>query len=111
VKKEEDLRNLLAISAYHRVKDQTPYLAVLPTTGINHPRVDSWQMGKMTARLQSATSSGKPVVLRVDYDGGHGGIGAIRSQHTALVTGQYSFLLWQLGDAEFQPAARGGPAR
>ena len=75
VKKEEDFRNLLAISAYHRVKDKTSYPAVLLTTGINDPRVDSWQMGKMTARLQSATSSGKPVLLRVDYDAGHGGIG------------------------------------
>lgn len=112
VKKEDDFRNLLAISAYHRVKDKTPYPAVLLTTGINDPRVDSWQMGKMTARLQSATSSGKPVLLRVDYDAGHGGIGATRSQHTALVTDQYSFLLWQLGDAEFQPAARASvPAR
>lgn len=106
VKKEEDFRNLLAISAYHRVKDKTPYPAVLLTTGINDPRVDSWQMGKMTARLQSATSSGKPVLLRVDYDAGHGGIGATRSQHTALVTDQYAFLLWQLGDPEFQPTPR-----
>jgi hypothetical protein len=27
----------------------------------------------MTARLQAATSSGKPILLRVDYAGGHGG--------------------------------------
>ena len=59
-------------------------------------------MSKMAARLQAATSSGKPVLLRVDYDGGHGGIGATRSQHTALLTDQYSFLLWQFGDPEFQ---------
>jgi hypothetical protein len=37
----------------------------------------------------------------VDYDAGHGGIGATKSQHTALLTDQYSFLLWQLGDPEF----------
>jgi prolyl oligopeptidase len=58
-------------------------------------------MNKMTARLQAATSSGKPVLLRVDYDAGHGGIGATKSQHTALLTDQYSFLLWQFGDSEF----------
>jgi hypothetical protein len=41
------------------------------------------------------------VLLRVDYDAGHGGIGATKSQHTVLLTDQYSFLLWQLGDPEF----------
>jgi prolyl oligopeptidase len=101
VKNTDDFRNLLAISAFHRLKDHTAYPAVLLTTGINDPRVDPWQMNKMTARLQAATSSGKPVLLRVDYDAGHGGIGATKSQHTALLTDQYSFLLWQLGDPEF----------
>lgn len=101
VKNADDFRNLLAISAFHRIKDHTAYPAVLLTTGINDPRVDPWQMNKMTARLQAATSSGKPVLLRVDYDAGHGGIGATKSQHTALLTDQYSFLLWQLGDPEF----------
>ena len=107
VQKEDEFKGLLAVSAYYRVKDKTAYPAVLLTTGINDPRVDPWQMGKMTARLQAATSSGKPVLLRVDYDAGHGGIGATRSQHTALLTDQYSFLLWQLGDPEFQMLGAG----
>jgi len=97
VKNEDDFHHLLAISAYHRIKDHTAYPAVMLTTGINDPRVDPWQMNKMTARLQAATSSGRPVLLRVDYDAGHGGIGATRTQHTALLTDQFSFLLWQLG--------------
>jgi prolyl oligopeptidase len=109
VKNGDDFKNLLAISAFHRIKDHTAYPAVLLTTGINDPRVDPWQMNKMTARLQAATSSGKPVLLRVDYDAGHGGIGATKSQHTALLTDQYSFLLWQLGDPEF--AAPNGGAK
>jgi prolyl oligopeptidase len=110
VKNEEDFHHLLAISAYHRIKDQTAYPAVLLTTGINDPRVDPWQMDKMTARLQAATSSGKPVLLRVDYDAGHGGIGATRTQHTALLTDQFSFLFWQLGDPDFQHGQRNGAA-
>lgn len=102
VKNEDDFHHLLAISAYHRIKDRTAYPAVLLTTGVNDPRVDPWQMNKMTARLQAATSSGKPVLLRVDYDAGHGGIGATKTQHTNLLTDQFSFLLWQLGDPDFQ---------
>ena len=105
VKKEDEFHNLLAISAYHRVKDRTSYPAVLLTTGVNDPRVDPWQMNKMTARLQAATSSAKPVLLRVDYDAGHGGIGATKTQHTNLLTDQFSFLLWQLGDPDFQEKA------
>ena len=102
VKDEQDFHHLLSIRAYHRIKDGTAYPAVLLTTGINDPRVDPWQRNKMTARLQAATSSGRPVLLRVDYDAGHGGIGATRTQHTNLLTGQYGFLLWQLGDPDFQ---------
>jgi prolyl oligopeptidase len=101
VKNADDFRNLYAISAFHRLKDHTAYPAVLLTTGINDPRVDPWQMNKMTARLQATSSSGKPVLLRVDYDAGHGGIGATKSQHTALLTDQFSFLLWQLGDPDY----------
>jgi prolyl oligopeptidase len=84
------------------VKDHTAYPAVLLTTGVNDPRVDPWQMNKMTARLQTATASGRPVLLRVDYEAGHGGIGATRTQHVNLLTDQFSFLLWQLGDLDFQ---------
>jgi prolyl oligopeptidase len=107
VKDEQDFHHLLSISGYHRIKDQTAYPAVLLTTGINDPRVDPWQMNKMTARLQAASSSGRPILLRVDYDAGHGGIGATRTQHTNLLTDQYSFLLWQLGDPDFQEPSGG----
>jgi len=107
VKKADEFHDLLKISAYHRLKDHTPYPAVLLTTGVNDPRVDPWQMNKMTARLQAASSSGKPVLLRVDYDAGHGGIDATRTQHTALLADQFSFLLWQLGDPEFQVEQHG----
>ncbi len=106
VKNEKDFRDLLKISAYHRVKDQTKYPAVLLTTGVNDPRVDPWQMAKMTARLQAATSSGRPVLLRVDYDGGHGFMGTTKKQHAELLADQMSFLLWQFGVPEFIPPAK-----
>jgi prolyl oligopeptidase len=93
---------LFEMSAFHHVKDGTAYPAVLLTTGMNDPRVDPWEPGKMTARLQAATSSGKPVLLRVDYGGGHGGgSGATAAQEALADT--YSFLLWQFGVPEFQP--------
>ncbi|MEO6463002.1 MAG: prolyl oligopeptidase family serine peptidase, partial [Candidatus Eisenbacteria bacterium] len=84
VKKEDEFHALLAMSAYHHVKDGTAYPAVMLTHGINDPRVDPWMSAKMTARLQAATSSGKPVLFRVDYKAGHG-IGSTRTQSQRLL--------------------------
>jgi prolyl oligopeptidase len=87
----------------HHVVKGTKYPAVMLTTGINDPRVDSWQAAKMAAALQDATASDRPIFVRVDYDGGHGLIGGSRTQAVALSTDEYSFLFWQFGDPAFQP--------
>ena len=94
------------MSAYAHIKDHTPYPAVLLMTGVNDPRVDPWQMDKMAARLQAATSSGKPVLLRVSYHGGHGLMGGTEAQFQETRADQLSFLLWQLGDPDFQPTKK-----
>ena len=101
-KTEVGFKALFAMSAYHHVKDGTAYPAVLLTTGANDPRVDSWEPAKMTARLQAATASGKPVLLRVDYGGGHGG-GSGEKQFQEQLADSWSFLLWQFGVPGFQP--------
>ncbi len=101
-KTEEGFKALYEMSAFHHVKDHTPYPAVLLTTGINDPRIDPWMLGKMTARLQAATSSGKPVLLRVDYGGGHGA-GSGETEFQESLADVWSFLLWQFGVPEFQP--------
>ena len=49
-----------------------------------------------------ATSSGKPVLLAVDYGGGHGS-GPQREQIRRLLADEMSFALWQFGDPDFQP--------
>lgn len=90
------------MDAYQHVTDGTRYPAVLLTTGLNDPRVAPWQAAKMTARLQAATTSGRPVLLRVERDAGHG-IGSARSQILDELTDTYAFLFWQFGDPEFQP--------
>ena len=93
---------LRTISAYRNVKDQTAYPAVLLTAGMNDPRVMPWQPGKMAARLQQASTSGKPVLLRLDTEAGHG-LGTPRDRSNAELADIYSFLLWQMGDPAFQP--------
>jgi hypothetical protein len=102
----DGFHNLLEISAYYKVKDQVKYPAVLLTTGINDPRVVPWEPAKMAARLQAATASGRPILLRVDYQGGHGGIGGTSEQLREMAADAWSFLLWQFGDPTFQPDAQ-----
>jgi prolyl oligopeptidase len=97
-------RALLAMDAYHHVRPGTAYPAMLLTGGMNDPRVDTWEPAKFAARLQAATSSGRPVLLRVEMQGGHG-IGSTYSQTENETTDRYAFLLWQLGVEGFQPPA------
>ncbi len=104
VQTKEGFKALYAMSPYDHVKDKTRYPAVLLETGANDPRVDPWESAKMTARLQAATSSGKPVLLRVEYHGGHGGIGGTETQIQEMLADNYSFMLWQFGVSGFQPA-------
>ncbi len=80
VTEPDGFKALFAMDAYQHVKANTPYPAVLLTTGVNDPRVAPWEAAKMAARLQASTSSGKPILLRVDYDAGHG-MGSTKSQH------------------------------
>jgi prolyl oligopeptidase len=86
---------LYAYSPYHRVKDNTAYPAVLFMTGDNDGRVDPMHSRKMTARLQAATSSGLPVILRTSSDTGHGA-GSAFDARIAQETDFFTFLFEQL---------------
>jgi prolyl oligopeptidase len=101
VKDPDGFKGLYAMDAYQHVKPNA-YPAVLLTTGVNDPRVAPWQAAKMTARLQASTTSGKPVLLRVDYDAGHG-LGSTKTQRDVELADELAFLLWQTGVAGFQP--------
>lgn len=86
---KEGFEALLAMSPYNHVVDRTPYPAVLLTTGINDSNVPPWQMAKVAARLQAATSSGKPTLLRIDYQGGHV-VGETKTETEAMLADEWS---------------------
>ncbi|MGI4856487.1 MAG: prolyl oligopeptidase family serine peptidase [Janthinobacterium lividum] len=92
----DGFHGLYAMSAYAHIHDGTPYPAVMFTTGANDPRVSPWHMLKMAARVQAATSSGRPVLLRIDYDAGHG-MGSSLSQYVSKQADEWAFALWQMG--------------
>jgi prolyl oligopeptidase len=103
ISEEAGYRALKLIDSYQAVKDGVAYPAVLLTTGVNDPRVGPFHVAKMTARLQAATSSHKPILLRVEFDAGHG-IGSTRAQQDREAADTYAFLLWQTGVKRYQPA-------
>jgi prolyl oligopeptidase len=92
---------LYEMDGVQHVKSGVKYPAVLGVAGWNDPRVVPWQPGKLVAALQAASTSGKPVLLKVNYDDGH-------FTEEKIVTfrnfaGQTAFMLWQTGHPEFQP--------
>ena len=72
------------------------YPGVLLIHGMNDPRVDVWQSAKAAARLQAASVSPRPVLLRLDAQAGHG-MGSTASQQSSKLADIYAFLLWQFG--------------
>ena len=103
IDEESGYRALKSIDSYQAVRPGTAYPAVLLTTGVTDPRVAPFHVGKMAARLQACTTSGKPILLRVEFSAGHG-IGSTRSQQDQEAADTYAFLLWQTGVKGYQPA-------
>jgi hypothetical protein len=54
------------------------------------------------ARFQAADPGGKPVLLRLDLEAGHG-VGSPANQRDALWADIRAFLLWQMGKAGTLP--------
>ena len=109
VKDRAGFLGLRQMDSYHAVRDGVRYPAVLLTTGMTDPRVEPWQVAKMAARLQAAVTKlqrvdRKPVLLRVQFDAGHG-LGSTRQQYDAERADEYAFALWRSGIPRFQPKA------
>jgi prolyl oligopeptidase len=99
--KEKQFPYLLKYSPYHNVKPATAYPAVMFFTGDSDTRVDPLHARKMTPLLQSASSSGRPILLHYSLEGGHsGGVGV--DQQIQDNADQLTFLWTETG----QPASR-----
>jgi prolyl oligopeptidase len=103
VKNKAGFEALREMSTYEHISPGIAYPALLFYHGYNDPRVDVWMSAKTAARFQADTTSGKPVLLDIDYGSGHG-IGNTRAQQIRRSTDVLAFMLWQFGDPEFQPA-------
>jgi prolyl oligopeptidase len=103
VKNPEHFRALHAYSPYHRVEDGVEYPPVLMLTGANDPRVEPSQSRKMTARLQVATASDRPILLRTSDSSGHGVDTPLAEQIDQTVD-VFAFIFDQLGIEVHSPA-------
>jgi len=103
--KPEQFQFLYAYSPYQRVKPGTAYPAVLLSTGDADTRVPPLQARKMTARLQAATSSGRPVLLHYDTKAGHAG-GRPMGKVVDDIALQATFLAGELGMGGADASAR-----
>jgi prolyl oligopeptidase len=92
----EQFKWLYAYSPYHHVKNGTAYPAVLLEAAESDSRVDALHARKMAARLQAATASDQPVLLRLETKAGHGA-GKPRAKMLDELTDTWSFVFWQLG--------------
>jgi prolyl oligopeptidase len=86
---------LAAYSPYQNVKPGVKYPAVLLMTGDGDTRVDPLHARKMAARLQAATASDRPILLRYDTQAGHSAGLPISKRIDQLVDAE-EFLMWQL---------------
>lgn len=102
VQDSAEFMGLLAMDAYHALKDSTNYPSTLITAGMNDPRVIAWQPGKFAAKLQAVNTSDNPILFLVDYAAGHG-IGDSKTKSFEQWADILSFIMWQTGQPGFQP--------
>ncbi len=96
VKEPEQFKALYAYSPYHHVAKGADYPALLMTTGATDGRVNPMHSRKFTAAMQAATGSGRPVLLRINKNAGHGQ-GSSLSIRIEEQTDLLAFLFAQFG--------------
>ncbi len=89
--------SILESDALLHIQKGIKYPAMLVVTGWDDPRVSSWQCGKFAAAAQNATTSGKPVLLKINFNGGHGGDMTGKQAAMKEQAKKYAFILWQCG--------------
>ncbi len=95
VKDPAQFKALHAYSPFHHVTDGTKYPAVFFLAGENDGRVNPANSRKMAARLQAATKSDRPILVRLSGASGHG-MGTALTERIAEQADVFAFLFDQL---------------
>jgi len=89
-------KTMFDMDPYEHVKKGVRYPATLVISGLNDPRAATFHSAKYAARMAASTTSGKPVLLRIDFGAGHG-LGSTRTQRDAMWADVFSFALANAG--------------
>lgn len=100
VKDSVECKALYEMDGMHHVKEGVNYPAVICIGGWNDSRVAAWQPGKFAAAVQNASTSGKPVLMKVNYDNGH--FTEDKEVTWANFADQLAFAMWQCGHPDFK---------
>jgi prolyl oligopeptidase len=92
---EAGFKVLHAYSPYHHVK-KGPYPSVLMMSADSDDRVDPLHARKMAALLQARSTSGRPVLLRIEKHSGHGGADLVK-QAVEMSADSLAFLMHEMG--------------
>lgn len=95
---EEGFQALQVGDICSRVMPGTDYPAIMVTVGMRDPRVLPWEGMKGVATFQAATASDRPVLLRVNFEGGHG-VAETRETVEMLQADKLAFLWHYLNPA------------
>lgn len=83
---------MLSYSPYDQIEAKA-YPAVLATGGLSDPRVTYWEPEKWVARLRPASTSGKPVLLKINMEAGHFSSSG-RFDYLKEIAHDYAFAVW-----------------
>ena len=85
---------MMSYSPYDQVEAKA-YPAVLATGGLSDPRVTYWEPEKWVAKLRPATTSGKPVLLKINMTAGHFSSSG-RFDYLKDIAVVYAFAIWSI---------------
>ena len=95
-----EVKALYEMDGMHHVKDGVNYPAVICIGGWKDSRVAVWEPAKFAAAVQNSSASGKPVLMKVNYDNGH--FTEDNEVTWSNFADQLAFVMWQSGHPDFQ---------
>jgi prolyl oligopeptidase len=90
----QDFKNIYAYSPLHNIRANVNYPAVLVTTAEQDDRVVPAHSFKYTAALQRAQAGGRPVLIRIETNSGHGASSMTKEMEE--VADKWAFLVKEL---------------